>query len=67
MVMRMFRGIRLFLKEALAEFHAVSWPSREATIKMVTVVIAVSAATLVIFGVIADRAFLYVLARYVVN
>ncbi|MBI4193026.1 MAG: preprotein translocase subunit SecE [Candidatus Colwellbacteria bacterium] len=63
----MFRSFRLFFREAVAEFRKVNWPSREETAKMVATVIVVSAATLVIFGVIADRTFLYILARYVVR
>jgi len=38
----MFRRIKQFIKDVVAEFKRVQWPTREATIRSTSVVVAVS-------------------------
>lgn len=48
----MFRKIRQFLQDVQNEFRKVNWPTREATIKSTSVVIAVTTVVAVFLGVI---------------
>ena len=40
----MFKRLKQFFKDVIAEFKRVQWPTREATIKSTTVVVCVSLA-----------------------
>ena len=47
----MFRRIQQFLKDVIAEFKRVQWPTREATIKSTSVVVGVSLAVAFYLGI----------------
>ena len=47
----MFKRIRNFFKDVIAEFKRVQWPTREATIKSTSVVVGVSLAVALYLGV----------------
>ena len=47
----MFRRIKQFFKDVINEFKRVQWPTREATIRSTSVVVAVSLAIALYLGV----------------
>jgi len=47
----MFKRIQQFLKDVIAEFKRVQWPTREATIKSTSVVVGVSLAVSLYLGI----------------
>jgi len=47
----MFRRLRQFLKDVIAEFKRVQWPTREATIKSTLVVVCVSLVVALYLGI----------------
>ena len=47
----MFKRIQQFLKDVIAEFKRVQWPTREATIKSTSVVVGVSLAVAFYLGI----------------
>jgi preprotein translocase SecE subunit len=47
----MFKRIQQFLKDVIAEFKRVQWPTREATIKSTSVVVGVSLAVALYLGI----------------
>lgn len=48
----MYARLKVFLREALGEFHRIEWPSREATTKRVVVVIVFSAGAGLFLGAV---------------
>ncbi len=46
----MFRRLKQFFKDVIAEFKRVQWPTREATIKSTSVVVCVSLAVAFYLG-----------------
>ena len=50
----MFRRIKQFFKDVIAEFKRVQWPTKEATIRSTSVVVAVSLVITTIFHYIAS-------------
>jgi len=47
----MFRRIKQFFKDVVSEFKRVQWPTRDATIRSTTVVVAVSLAIALYLGI----------------
>ena len=47
----MFRRIKQFFKDVITEFKRVQWPTRDATIRSTSVVVAVSLAIALYLGV----------------
>ena len=47
----MFKRIQQFLKDVIAEFKRVQWPTREATIKSTSIVVGVSLAVSLYLGI----------------
>ena len=47
----MFRRFKQFIKDVIAEFKRVQWPTRDATIKSTSVVVCVSLAVALYLGV----------------
>ena len=47
----MFRRIKQFFKDVVAEFKRVQWPTKDATIKSTTVVVYVSLAIALYLGI----------------
>ncbi|HBL56603.1 MAG TPA: preprotein translocase subunit SecE [Candidatus Lambdaproteobacteria bacterium] len=47
----MFKRITQFFKDVIAEFKRVQWPTREATIKSTSVVVAVSLVIALYLGI----------------
>ncbi len=47
----MFRRIKQFFKDVIGEFKRVQWPTREATIRSTSVVVAVSLAVSLYLGI----------------
>ena len=47
----MFKRIRQFFKDVIAEFKRVQWPTRDATIKSTWVVVSVSFAVALYLGI----------------
>ena len=47
----MFRRIKQFFKDVIGEFKRVQWPTRDATIKSTSVVVAVSLAVALYLGI----------------
>jgi preprotein translocase subunit SecE len=47
----MFKRIQQFLKDVIAEFKRVQWPTREATIKSTSIVVGVSLAVALYLGI----------------
>ena len=47
----MFRRLREFLKDVIAEFKRVQWPTRDATIKSTSVVVGVSLVVAIYLGI----------------
>ena len=46
----MFRRIKQFFKDVISEFKRVQWPTRDATIRSTSVVVAVSLAVALYLG-----------------
>ena len=47
----MFKRIRQFFKDVVAEFKRVQWPTRDATIKSTSVVVCISFAVALYLGI----------------
>ena len=47
----MFKRIRQFFKDVIAEFKRVQWPTRDATIKSTTVVVCLSFVVALYLGI----------------
>jgi len=47
----MFKRIRQFFKDVIAEFKRVQWPTRDATIKSTSVVVSLSFAVALYLGI----------------
>jgi len=47
----MFRRIKQFFKDVVSEFKRVQWPTRDATIRSTSVVVAVSLAIALYLGI----------------
>tara|TARA_B100000700_G_scaffold10275_1_gene10510 strand:+ start:412 stop:600 length:189 start_codon:yes stop_codon:yes gene_type:complete len=47
----MFRRLKQFIKDVIAEFKRVQWPTRDATVKSTSVVVCVSLAVALYLGV----------------
>ena len=47
----MFRRIKQFFKDVIAEFKRVQWPTKEATIRSTSVVVAVSLVIALYLGI----------------
>ena len=47
----MFKRIRQFFKDVIAEFKRVQWPTRDATIRSTSVVVAVSLTVALYLGI----------------
>ena len=47
----MFKRIRQFFKDVIAEFKRVQWPTRDATIKSTSVVVCLSFAVVLYLGI----------------
>ena len=47
----MFRRIKQFFKDVIGEFKRVQWPTREATIRSTSVVVAVSLTVALYLGI----------------
>ncbi len=47
----MFKRIRQFFKDVIAEFKRVQWPTRDATIKSTSVVVCLSFAVALYLGI----------------
>ena len=60
----MFQRITSFLKESRQEFQHVNWPTRKETIRMVMIVIGISAVVAAFLGAV-DYFFLYILSRLI--
>jgi len=48
----MFKRIRQFFKDVVAEFKRVQWPTRDATIKSTSVVVCLSFAVALYLGIV---------------